>query len=424
MRIFITGATGLIGSAITERLIRSGHQVVAGVHRRGISKLPNGIETVEIDYQRDSDVCDWQPRLAGVDAVVNAVGILRERSGSGFEAIHSQAPQALFKACEKVGVRRVVQISALGTDRYSNSNYHRSKLEADNALRSSSLDWTIVQPSLVFGVGGASTRLFLALASLPLIPLVGRGEQRLQPIHIDDLACLIERLLVERVAIHTTVEAAGRDIVTLRELLLAYRHALGIGHVRTISVPMPLMRIGAWLGDAVGHGALSTETLDMLQRGNSTSTQTVTKILRRPPLSLSEFFPPDQVSTLRLAARWSWLRLFILASLAFTWIMGGLVSALFAREYGLDLLAKIGLSPSVASAAFIGACTLNLAIGAMTLARPGRLLWIAQLGVMVFYTATLSLVAPHLWTDPFGPLVKNIPLAVLVMTLMATEQEA
>jgi uncharacterized protein YbjT (DUF2867 family) len=424
MRILVTGATGFIGSVIAAALRKHGHDVVVCVHRTGNQRLPSGVETVAVDYMRDLTAEVWLPRLAGVDVVINAVGILRESAQAGFAELHYLAPLALFQACEQGGVRRVIQISALGADEGAVSRYHRTKRAADEVLRASTLDWTIVQPSVVFGRHGASTRLFLRLASLPVIPLVGRGEQCLQPIHIDDLVALIVNLIERGLAVKQTIVAVGPEVVTMRTMLNHYRKFLGLGKVFMIPVPLALIRLAARVGDVLKSGALSTETLRMLLNGNTGSVQATHAILGYLPRALKDFVPPDEAASLRMRAVWSWIRPALLASIAIMWITAGLVSWAYAQDHGVVLLTKLGLSLDLAESAFIAACGVNVVLGLATLLTPGRILWLVQLAVMGFYTIALSWVAPQLWADPFGALVKNLPLAAVLLGLLAMPAEA
>lgn len=416
MRVLVTGASGFIGAAVVAALAARGHRVVACVHRAPAS-APDDVERIAVDYRRDTDAAAWLPRLRGVDAVVNAVGILREARGATFLALHSDAPRALFAACEAAGVGRVVQISALGADAQARSRYHLSKKAADDALRAGGLDWTVIQPSVVFGAGGASTGLFLRLAALPLTPLVG-GDSRMQPVHIDDLSALVVRALETGCASRETVAAVGPRAVTLREMLSVYRRALGLGRAWLLPVPMPLVRLAAVAGDLTHAGSLSTETLGMLQRGNTGSDAALRRCLGRAPRAPEAFIPSAMAPALRLAAVWGWLYPLLLATIAAVWISGGVVSWLYGREYGLALLADLGLPPGAAAFAFAASCALNVVLGVLTLLWPRRPLWLAQLAVMVFYTAALSVVAPELWADPFGALVKNLPLAALLLGLL------
>jgi uncharacterized protein YbjT (DUF2867 family) len=185
MRVLLTGASGFIGGAIAAALQARGHAVV-----RVLRTLPAGADSgavVQADFARPPGRAWWRPRLAGIDAVVNAVGILREQRGQRFQALHVEAPVELFHACVAAGVPLVLQVSALGADDHARSAYHRSKKQADDALRALPLAGGIVQPSLVYGPGGASAALFDRMAVAPLLPLPAGGHMLVQPVHVDDL---------------------------------------------------------------------------------------------------------------------------------------------------------------------------------------------------------------------------------------------
>src|SRR3954465_9765278 len=112
MVILIAGGTGFIGRRLVAAMRAAGHRVIVASRHAG-----NNADTIPADFARDLDPRTWVPRLAGVDVVINAVGILRERGEQTFESIHTRAAQALFSASETAGVRKVIQISALGADR-------------------------------------------------------------------------------------------------------------------------------------------------------------------------------------------------------------------------------------------------------------------------------------------------------------------
>src|SRR6187401_2772570 len=123
MHVLLTGASGFIGRAIAQALLARGHQVVPVLRRPG----PDAGAIVHADFATVPTRDWWLPRLAGIDAVVNAVGILREQAGQSFRALHTDAPVELFHACAQAGVPIVVQVSALGADDRARSAYHRSK---------------------------------------------------------------------------------------------------------------------------------------------------------------------------------------------------------------------------------------------------------------------------------------------------------
>src|ERR1044071_7653997 len=157
MNVLLTGASGFIGSHLA-RALRAAEYVVIEARR----DVAAGTAAVQADFTRDLSAREWLPKLRGGDARLNARGILPGHRGQSFERIHKRAPQALFTACVAAGVRRVVQISALGAD-FGVTRYFVSKRAADDYLATLPLDWTIVRPAMVFGRGGSSARLFEGL---------------------------------------------------------------------------------------------------------------------------------------------------------------------------------------------------------------------------------------------------------------------
>jgi uncharacterized protein YbjT (DUF2867 family) len=277
MNVLLTGASGFIGSHVA-RALRAADYVVVEARR----DVDDGTASVHVDFTRDVSVRDWLPKLAGIDAVINAVGILREHGSQTFESIHKRAPQALFTACVAAGVRRVVQISALGADR-GVTRYFASKRAADDYLATLPLEWTIVRPALVFGPGGANARMFGRLARLPIVPLPGRGEQRMQPLHIDDLTEAIVHLLADATTHRTRVELVGPQSFTLRELLAGLRAARHLSRPRFVSVPMPLVRAAAHVAALSPTSPLDRETLAMLETVTRGDPAAIRQLLGRPP---------------------------------------------------------------------------------------------------------------------------------------------
>jgi uncharacterized protein YbjT (DUF2867 family) len=409
MRILITGASGFIGRRLADALRAAGHAVVAATRP-------------ETDFTRDLDAAAWVPKLAGIEAVINAVGILREHGQQTYERVHARAPQALFAACATVGVRRVVQISALGADR-GTSGYFRSKRAADEYLARLPLAWTIVQPSLVFGVGGASARLFTLLASLPVVPLPGDGGQRVQPIHIDDLVQAICNVLQRRELAYRTVALVGPDPMSLRAFLARLRLALGMAPARFLPIPLLFMRAAAAVAQLSPGSLLDRESLAMLEAGNTADPADTRELLGHPPRAVEHFVPADVRGLIARQAQLEWLLPLLRWSVAVVWLWTGIVSlGLYPRADSLTLLARTGITGVLADLALYAAATLDLALGAaILLMRRRRWLWIAQIVLILGYTVIITIKLPEFWLHPYGPILKNLPLLACIALLYRLE---
>lgn len=376
-----------------------------------------------VDYTQDFTPEIWRTRLVGVDAIVNAVGILRERTSTDFDALHVRAPRALFAAAAETGVRRVIQISALGADEAAESSYHTTKRRADDFLSSLPMSSAIVQPSLIYGHGGASARLFDTLASLPLIPLPGAGRQRIQPIHIDDLAAAIVLLLDQESWRVGRVALVGPEPLTLREYLATLRQAMGLGRAPMVPIPPAWLALAARAGDRFPALGLDRETLGMLERGSTASPATTRSVLGREPRAAAQFIAPGERSAVASRAQLNWLLPLLRASVAVMWIVTGIVSlAVYPLAESYALLARVGISAKLAPLALGAAASLNVALGVASVVAASRWLWWTQIFVVAGYTLLITIYLPEYWSHPYGPVLKNLPLLALLLLLARLEQ--
>lgn len=427
MRILMTGASGFIGSRLLQELIAAGHVVVvAGRHRPvPYEKVQSGCDErrewqfVEADLMRDTDVAVWLPRLQNVDAVINAAGIFTETNDSRFDAIHRRAPQALFAAAKQVGIKRIIQISALSAEETTPPPFLRSKYDADEFLCQLGVDALILRPSLVFDVDGASAKLFMRLASLPWLAVPGRGEQMVQPVHRDDVCRAVVRALA--CDVNGVVAAVGPTPLPLRDYLIALRRQLGLGPALRVPVPMSLVRLGGRLPGL--NRWVNGDALTMLEVGSQADATRFATLLGRQPRPVSAFLAPQTARLAALEARLGWLLPLLRYAIALVWLTAGVVSlGIFPVEQSLQLLAATGVSASWGLLLLYGAALFDLALGIATLTLyRKRWIWQLQLALILFYTVTISVTLPAFWAHPYGPLVKNLPMLAGILLLMELE---
>jgi uncharacterized protein YbjT (DUF2867 family) len=417
--VFLTGASGFIGQHLSQALRAAGHRVITAVHRRPTG----GSESLEVDFTRDFDPALWRARLAGVDAIVNTVGLIRERGPMTFDAVHVRAPRAMFAAAAEVGVRRIVQFSALGADEQATSEYHVSKRRADDFLSSMPLSSVIVQPSLVYGRGGASARLFDTLASLPLVPLPEAGLQTIQPIHIDDLVIAVMALLDRESWRTGRVALVGPEPVTVRDYLAWLRRAMGLPPARMVRVPRRLMLLGARLGERLPGALLDRATLGMLERGNTADPRATRQLLGRDPRPVDQFIGPGERRLVATGAQLGWLLPVLRFAVALMWIVTGIVSlAVFPVSESYALLERTGITGRLAPIALGGAALLDIALGIASLVARRKWVWWAQIALIVAYTLIITLWLPEFWAHPYGPVLKNLPILAALLLLAKLEE--
>ena len=285
MNILLCGASGFVGRHFEAALRDAGHQV-----RRGV-RHPRSAEDIAIDYRVDNKIADWLPRLKGIDAVVNAVGVLRDSKAQPMAQLHDAVPRALFAAAAQSGIKRIVQISALGAGSGINTAYMQTKQAADEFLQTLDVDWAILRPSLIYGKDGASTRMFMLLSHMPLLMLPDGGRQRVQPVHIDDIAQAVVNLLAATGSppLRQIIKCVGAEEVTLGGLISSYRMQRGGKAPFVLAVPKIMLRSVAWIGDHIPALPVGSDTLEMLAAGSTGNGDRFVKLLGHAPRVYRDF---------------------------------------------------------------------------------------------------------------------------------------
>jgi uncharacterized protein YbjT (DUF2867 family) len=426
MRILLTGASGFIGQHLLHVLLAEGHHVVCAGRTVKHSNDPR-LTFIHADFTQDSDKSVWLARLAEVDAVINTVGIFRERGAQTFAKVHTETPRALFAAAaESEHVRMVIQLSALGADEHANTPYHLSKKAADDFLAALPVLSYSVQPSLVYGPGGASARVFKALASLPFTLRFGNAAQLVQPIHVDDLVAALLGLLRCRLPPPPTsrrVPLVGPQALPFIDYLAALRAAMGMGKLRVLTLPGGIARILAKAGRWLPGMLLDEDALRMLNRGNSADPAVTTLLIGRAPRPIAAFIADPEAE--RTRAKLDWLLPVLRWSIAAVWIITAIVSfGLYPAAESYDLLARTGIPPQLAPLMLYGAAVFDLALGlGILLLKRRRWLWLAQLGLIGFYSVVIAWKLPEFLLHPYGPLTKNLPMLAAIWLLYELEDK-
>jgi len=267
MKIFLTGGSGFIGGHLRKDLLSRGHQLRLLVHKRE-ARPEQGVEFVEGDVTRPET---FAGQVAGCDAVINLIGIIREFPGRGmtFAGLHVEATRTMLEAARQNGVRRYLQMSALGTRPNATSNYHKSKFQAEELVRASGLDHTIFRPSIVFGPRDAFINLLAGyIKTYPVLPVIGDGMYRLQPIAAGDVARCFALALEMPETVGQTYELCGPDRLTYNEMLDTIGRVLGKSHVSKLPNPLGIMKLVVPILQGFSFFPITMDQIAMLTEEN------------------------------------------------------------------------------------------------------------------------------------------------------------
>ncbi len=270
MRVFLTGGTGFVGREITRQLLAAGHQVRALVRSGSEAKLARPGQ-VEVHHGDISDAATLNESLSGCDAVIHLVGIIREFPSKGitFQRLHIETVRSMIAATEAAGIKRFVHMSANGVRPNAKATYHQTKWEAEELLRASKLDWTILRPSIIFGPEGEFvTMLADLIRKMPVIPVIGKGNYRMQPVAIAEVAASFVKALTLPATIGQTFQVGGRESYTYEEILDHTGAAIGHSTVRKLHHPVFMMKPVIKLLEGASAFPITSDQLTMMLEGN------------------------------------------------------------------------------------------------------------------------------------------------------------
>ena len=297
MNVLVTGATGYVGNYVVKVLLEGGHAVTA-VSRNGAKSSTasgkdlgtiTGVRYVAADIGSGAGVLD---AMRGCDAVVNLVGIIAQRGEQTFQRVHVDGTRHLLESAKSLGIKRFVQMSALGAAAGAASRYSATKFEAEELLRKSDLEWTIFRPSLIFGVGDDFFgRVLKNLVATPIVPQIGDGLFPFRPVWGGDVAQCFAQALSNPATIGQTYDLVGPKEYTFRQLLDLEMDTLG-SRKPVVPAPIFLMDIAVPLMQVLGPLApITSDQYAMLKAGNTADPAKMQQTFRLEGRSLEAELP-------------------------------------------------------------------------------------------------------------------------------------
>lgn len=431
MRVLVTGAYGLIGSAILARLHRDGHELVGAGRSLTTARAQFPfVRWVEADFARLTGPEDWQPLLAGMDAVVNCAGAFQSGLRDDLGRVHVDAPRALFAACEKGGPRRVIQISAIGADPAAGSEFSRSKGEGDAALAASGLDWLILRPGVVIApnVYGA-TAMLRGLAGLPWLVPMFEPRTEIEIVAVEDVAATVAWALTPDAKLHQTLDLVHPQKIAIGEMVRAQRRWLGFAPARIVRLPNVLARAISAVADALGHlgwrSPARSTAMAQVAAGIAGDPQPWMAATGIQPQSHADILGA-RAATLpdRWFARLYFIKPLAIAVIAWFWIATGVIALGPGWNASHAYLAQAGVVGSLATALVVGGALFDIVMGLLLLVRrTARGALQVMLVASPLYILSGTLLAPHLWADPLGALTKVVPLLAATLFTLAILDE-
>jgi uncharacterized protein YbjT (DUF2867 family) len=272
--VLVFGGAGFLGRRLVHRLTTEGMIVRVAVRHPDPAQIElqsMGFDRVTVVPADVRDQASVAAAVAGADAVVNAVSAYVEKGGVTFEAVHVQGAETVAREAAAAGVARLVLVSGIGADPDSSSPYIRARGRGELMVQRAFPGATIVRPGAMFGPGDALFGTLAELARLlPILPLIGGGRTRLQPVFVEDVAEAVANILTDPGSVGRTYELAGPGVYTLRDLVRMTLHFMGKRRL-LIPVPFALTEIQARLFELLPNPPLTTGQIDLLKADNVAS---------------------------------------------------------------------------------------------------------------------------------------------------------
>lgn len=298
--ILVTGATGFIGRHLVARLAQNGERprcLVRDVKRAARILPADGVEFVQGDTTRADTLA---AALQGVDTVIHAAFMTADRkqsNGNHYYETNVQGTANLVQAAKAAGVARIIEISGLGTHPDKPGTYMQGRFESERMVKESGLNWTIIQPSVLFGKGSPFIKgLTDLIRTSPVVPLIGGGKIQFQPIYVEDVVTVTLKVLhePERTS-HKTYTIGGPQYYTFTQIINMLLHTMHKSRIKA-PAPTPLVGIGAAVMEAVlPKPPLTKAAMGLFTFDNITDLHAVERDFGFTPMSFSKYLAEQGV---------------------------------------------------------------------------------------------------------------------------------
>ena len=243
--VTVFGGSGFVGGQVVRALAKAGHRVRVAVRNPNLAyrmRMLGDVGQIEVVQANVRNVPSVARAVDGAEAVVNLVGVLWENGRQKFQTLHVMGAKTIAEQAKAAGVKRLVQISAIGADVNSASRYQRTKAEGEAAVRAAFPGAVVIRPSIVFGAEDKFFNKFGQMAALfPALPLIGGGETKFQPVYVGDVAAVVAKVVSSPAAEGLTYELGGPAVYSFKALMELILRETGRNRVLA---PIPFFAAG------------------------------------------------------------------------------------------------------------------------------------------------------------------------------------
>ncbi len=269
--ILVFGASGQIGRHLIRKFTKNNYKVFAitrNIHKKGyILKTQANPGYLEIGELKLFNIDKIRSFIKNCSVCINLIGILYEKNNNQFHSIHSEFPDLLSKLCNQQKIEQFIHLSSLGIENAFNSDYAKSKISGEKAVKKNFNKSVILKPSVCYSVDdNFTTSLMTLLNRLPFMPLYYEGKTKFTPIHVTDLTNIIFEI-VQRKITSETIECVGPEILTFKEIILKLLHSMEKNRI-LIPIPLPIAKIIVKILEKIPKPLITTDQLNLLKYDN------------------------------------------------------------------------------------------------------------------------------------------------------------